>query len=279
MGLDDFTAGQLFDLFLDLNVTEEWQLLSIREHWKQQYKKICGLFATDKVELNKRLLRLNKAYNVFTSIEKGQRRQLYLRFRPLLLSDQIDLLEQINDSDQSSVDTDFLKNSRNLGNIADQKKRQYDITKERRLEELGKPAVREAVPEGLCRLSSEYIIQHPYIFEPAIFIIIKSIFRDIDRSSEWYLDLIDDVNERIIVASTYYDPSRGYPFSDYAVHWVLEYCSIMAWHEKHGDEEYPSQQSYQLVDGMRVYPHWDYDTDVLSIVLDGIYQQVMDLIG
>jgi len=32
MGVDDFTADELFDLFLDLNVTEEWQLLSIREH-------------------------------------------------------------------------------------------------------------------------------------------------------------------------------------------------------------------------------------------------------
>jgi len=144
MDLDDFTADELLDLLLDFNVTEEWQLLSIRDHWKQQYKNICSLFASDKVELNKRLLRLNKAYNVFTSIEQDQRRQLYLRFRSLLRSDQIDFLEENNDADQSSIDTEFLKRSRNLENIADQKQRQYEITKERRRRELEEAAAWKA---------------------------------------------------------------------------------------------------------------------------------------
>jgi len=144
MDLDDITDDELLDLLLDFNVTEEWQLLSIRDHWKQQYKNICSLFATDKVELNKRLLRLNKAYNVFTSIEQDQRRLLYLRFLSLLHSDHIDLLEQINDSDQFSRDPDFLKNSRNREYIADLIQRQYEITKERRRRDLEEAAAWKA---------------------------------------------------------------------------------------------------------------------------------------
>jgi len=144
MGLDDFSADELLDLLRDLNVTEEWQILSIRDHWKQQYKNICGLFAADKVELNKHLLRLNKAYNVFTSIEKDQRRELYLRFHSLLLSDQIDLLEKNNEGNQFSVDPDFFKNRRNLDDIADQKQRDYEISKERRRRELEEAAAWKA---------------------------------------------------------------------------------------------------------------------------------------
>jgi len=156
MGLDDFIADELFDLFLDLNVTEEWQLLSIREHWKQQYKNTCSLFATDKVELNKRLLRLNKAYHVLASIETDQRRQLYLRYRSLPLYDQIELLENNNDDDQSSAAPTFLDHSRTFEDFIDQKHRSYEILEDRRRRELEEAAECKADLEiDLVRRSSQ----------------------------------------------------------------------------------------------------------------------------